>query len=198
MESILIFIKHHFGFLWKIIEVINDRLFSILNSSRIKKTVPDVIREFSKNKKVKVLSISDVDDLHKLINSQKSEDLKYFQPHGFDIDSLKKQAAKRSFLMMGIYEGDKLTGYFFLRFFFNGKCFVGRLIDKEHRGKGLGNIMNDIMYNIAWRMNFRCLSTISKHNKAVVGAHKKNSHMKILKELPDDYLLVEFVESSLQ
>ena len=53
--------------------------------------------------------------------------------------------------------------------------------------------MNNIMYEISWGMNFHCLSTISKNNKAVMRAHSKNESMIVLKELQNDYLLVEFV-----
>ena len=54
--------------------------------------------------------------------------------------------------------------------------------------------MNKIMYETAWRMNFRCLSTISRNNIKVMRAHAKNSAMVVLKELQNDYLLVEFIK----
>ncbi len=95
---------------------------------------------------------------------------------------------------MMAFKDDELVGYFFLRFFMNRKCFVGRLIDKSYRGQGIGLVMNDIMYETAWSMNFRCLSTISKNNIAVMKAHSKNPSAKIIKELQDNYLLVEFVK----
>jgi len=97
--------------------------------------------------------------------------------------------------MMGAFANERLIGYFFLRFFANRKCFVGRLIDADSRGKGIGQIMNNIMYETAWRLGFRCLSTISNNNKAVIGAHAKNPAMVVLKELPNEYLLVEFVRT---
>jgi len=53
--------------------------------------------------------------------------------------------------------------------------------------------MNNIMYNTAWRSGFRCLSTISKNNKLVMRSHANNKALKVLKTLPNDYLLVEFV-----
>lgn len=85
-------------------------------------------------------------------------------------------------------------GYFFLRFFWNRKCFVGRLIDEPCEGKGIGRAMNNIMYNIGWRMGFRVMSTISKNNHLVMRSHANNHRMVVLKELADDYLFVEFVE----
>lgn len=139
------------------------------------------------------LEREDADTLYHLIDSQPVTELEYFRPHEFDIDSIKRKLRNDSFLMMGLFCDNSLVGYFFLRFFLNKRCFVGRLIDIKHRGKGLGIIMNRIMYETAWRMNFRCFSTISRKNSSVMRAHSKNSRMVVLKELQNDYLLVEFV-----
>jgi|WetSurMetagenome_2_1015567.scaffolds.fasta_scaffold23695_3 hypothetical protein len=197
MEGFLIFIKHHFRFLWKIIEWGNGLLFSFLYQSKLEKVLPEVFREFAESPfTFRKLNLSDASALHNLIHSQKESDLEYFKPHGFDIESISKQFNNHSFLMMGVFEHQKIIGYFFLRFFANRKCFVGRLIDTEFRGKGIGLIMNKIMYETSWRMGFRCLSTISKNNLAVMRAHAKNQRMIILKDLANDYLLVEFVRKA--
>lgn len=193
MEKTLILIKHNFRFLWVIIEWGNDITFSLLFRTALRKVLPVVFEEYSLPPfTYRFLNESDADALFALINSQEEEDFNYFKPHKFDLVSIKKQFSKSAFLMMGAFDGEKLVGYFFLRFFSNRKCFVGRLLDKEYRGRGIGNMMNTIMYEIAWRLEFRCLSTISRNNVAVIHAHKKNSHMTILKELNNDYLLVEF------
>lgn len=195
MERLLIFIKHHFAFLWEIIEWSNGLLFSLFYKPRMKKVLADVFKEFTTaGFHFRTLTLADIDTLHELINSQPASDLTYFSPHGFDLKSLQAQFKKPSFLMMGAFEGNKMVGYFFLRFFFNRKCFVGRLINKDHRGKGIGLVMNKIMYETAWRLNFRCQSTISKNNAAVMKAHSKNLNMVVLKELQHDYLLVEFIK----
>lgn len=195
MERIFIFIKHHFIFLWTIIDWINGKLFQWFFKSDLETVLPFVIEKYhSEPFFYRKLHISDITELFKLIESQPREDLKYFSPHRFDITSLNAQIKKPAFLMMGTFADQKMVGYFFLRFFANRKCFVGRLIDKEYRGKGIGYEMNKIMYNTAWEMGFRCLSTISKNNKSVMGAHAKNSAMIVLKELQNDYLLVEFID----
>ncbi len=194
MEKILIFIKHHFGFLWKIIEWGNGLLFSFLFRSRLEKVLPAIFRELNGSPvSYRKLIPSDAEGLYELIHSQEGADLEYFQPHKFDIETIRRQFQNRSFLMMGVFDGNSIIGYFFLRFFANKKCFVGRLIDRNYRGKGIGLTMNKIMYETSWRMGFRCLSTISRNNLAVMGAHAKNPTMVVLKELANDYLLVEFV-----
>ncbi len=194
MEKLLIFIKHHFGFLWELIEWANGLVFSLFFKSKLRRVLPGVFEEFSLSPYVyRSLNKTDAKGLFKLIESQNAADLAYFSPHGFDLNSIEKQFSNPAFLMMGTYDESKLVGYFFLRFFSNRRCFVGRLIDKEYRGKGLGRVMNNLMYETAWRIDFRCLSTISKNNKAVIQAHVKNRAMLVRKELSNDYLLVEFV-----
>lgn len=195
MEKILLFIKHHFSFLWSLIERGNGLVFSVRFRPSLERILPEV---FLKKKEspftYRRLIPEDAEALYKLIHSQESADLDYFSPHGFDLASIKKQFRNRSFLMMGVFDRERIVGYFFLRFFANRKCFVGRIIDLEYRGKGIGKEMNSVMYETAWGMGFRCLSTMSKNNKAVMHAHSKNANMQVLKELQNDYILVEFVK----
>lgn len=195
MERLLIFIKHHLVFIWRIIEWVNNQLFSILYAGSVYRISDEIIASQSLIPYTfRILGLSDAEPLFELIKSQDPKDLRYFNPHAFDLDSIRRQLKKQSFLMMGAFEEDKIVGYFFLRFFANKKCFVGRLIDKDYRGKGIGPVMNEIMYQTSWKIGFRCLSTISKNNSAVINAHAKNRSMVILKELQDDYMLVEFVK----
>ena len=198
MIELLIFIKHRFAFIWNLAEGINNIVFSALYIRRLNDVIIQVFSDVSHNPfSYRILKLADSEILSNIISAQPEEDLQYFHPHGLDPGSVRKQFGKDAFLMMGVFDGNKIVGYFFLRFFFTRKCFVGRLIDKPYRGKGIGNNMNHIMYEIAWRMKFRCLSTISKNNKAVMKAHAKNSEIIILKELQNDYLLVEFIRQEL-
>lgn len=195
MEKILIFVKHNMRFVWRMVEGLNNLLFMLLYKKKVNRVVPSVLRKHQQEfLEFRQLHAQDALLLFGLINSQNSSDLKYFSPHGFDLVSITSQLKKESFLMMGVFDADAMVGYFFLRFFSNKKCFVGRLIDKDYRGQRIGLAMNNIMYQISWDMGFRCLSTISKNNSAIIKAHKRNSAMIILKELQNDYLLVEFVK----
>jgi hypothetical protein len=197
MEKILIFIKHRLSFLWILIEWCNGTLFFLLYPSGIERVLPLVFKELANSAfSFRRLNQNDASRVQNLIKSQRPSDLEYFKPHSFELPSIRKQFRNPSFLPMGIFDGEKLIGYFFLRFFVNKKCFVGRLIDSDYRGKGIGLIMNTVMYEIAWRMGFRCLSTISKKNTSVMKAHSKNKTMIVLKELQNDYLLVEFIRGA--
>ena len=193
MEKILIFIKHHFGFLWRLIEWGNGVAFSLLFRPSLDRILPAQLQERERLPlSFRDLLMPDAEELHRLIQYQEASDLLYFSPHAFDLPSIKKQFKKRSFLTMRAFDGQRTLGYFLLRFFANQRCFVGRIIHKDYRGKGIGNEMNRIMYQTAWGMGFRCLSTMSKNNRAVMNAHAKNSTMHVLKELQNDFILVEF------
>lgn len=195
MIRLLLYIKHHFNFLWRWVEWLNGLLFRMIHHGRQQKVLPAGIKEFTlPGFSFRVLQQSDLLALEALIARQVPVRLNYFKPHGFDSQSLLKAYRNPAFLMMGAFDGPQLVGYFFLRFFWNRKCFVGRLIDEPYEGKGIGRVMNNIMYNIGWRMGFRVMSTISKNNHLVMRSHANNHRMVVLKELADDYLFVEFVE----
>lgn len=100
--------------------------------------------------------------------------------------------ADPAFLMFGAYSEQGMVGYFFLRCFWNRKCFVGRLIDEPFEGQGIGRVMNQIMYHTAWWSGFRCMTTVSKHNNAIMRSHERNPHARFRQPLPNDYLLIEF------
>jgi RimJ/RimL family protein N-acetyltransferase len=196
MERVLLFIKHRLGFIWGIIEKINAWGFTLLYGKRLGQLTREVFEKVTLPAyEFRELEWKDLESLRDLLAAQVSEDLEYFKPHSFDLESLRKQKRNSAFLMMGVWDGPEMIGYFFLRFFVNRKCFVGRLIDKDYRGKGIGREMNTIMYETAWNMKFRCLSTISRNNKAVMQAHSKNQALVVLKELDNDFLLVEFIKT---
>ena len=141
------------------------------------------------------MEVSDLPKLHDFFDSQNLEQFRFFKPHAFSLPALQRLHRNKAFLMMSVFEGEKLIGYFFLRFFLNKKCFIGRIVDDNYQRKGVAKSMNEIMYQTIWQSGFRCLSTISKHNKSIVNFHQKGKNIRILKELPNDYLLVEILNT---
>ena len=197
MTKFLIYLKHHVPFIWKMVEGINAFLFRLLYSKRFRQAADEVIacadlpgyvfRQLEKN---------DLPELERLLGSQPGERTAFFKPHGFDRKSLEAVYANPAFLMMGVFDGSRMAGYFFLRCFWNKKCFVGRLVDAPYEGKGVGRAMNGILYPIAWQMGFRCLSTISKNNRDVMRSHARNQSVRKVKDLAGGYMLVEFVKET--
>lgn len=195
MTRLLLFIKHRLPFLWRGIDWLNAVLFRFLHGERLEKEAECCFREFTlRGYHFRGLGERDLDQLSSLVDRQKDGRMDYFRPHDFDRRSLERMMRNQAFLMFGAFRDDLLVGYFFLRCFWNRKCFVGRLIDEPHERKGIGRVMNQILYNTAWRSEFRCLTTISKRNALVMSSHANNPRFHVLKDLPNDYLFVEFVQ----
>ena len=194
MTRLLLLIKHGLPFVWGGIDWLNAVLFRLLHGDRVEKEAGRCFEEFTlPGYEFRALNEHDIAQLSNLLSRQRTGRLDYFKPHGFDRRSLERVMRNPSFLMFGAFADDLLVGYFFLRCFWNRKSFVGRLIDEPYERKGIGRVMNQILYNTAWRSGFRCLTTVSKHNALVMRSHANNPTFHVLKELPNDYLFVEFV-----
>lgn len=190
----LLFVKHRIPWLWEIVDWVNTVLYRALHRKRMQQHVARAFSEFGLDGfEFRSLCQTDLGNLNALIQKQGEERLRYFRPHGFDTESLRRAQANPAFMMFGVLHGSQLVGYFFLRCFWNRKCFVGRLIDRQFEGRGIGRVMNQIMYHGAWWSGFRCMTTVSKHNMAIMRSHRNNVHAHTLSELSSDYLLIEFL-----
>ena len=192
---LLLFIKHRIPWLWSLIDVSNASLYRLLRRRRVEAEVKQAFADFRlEGFEFRPLNSLDLSSLQNLLARQGEERLRYFRPHGFDAQSLEKMLRNPAFLMFGVFRHQAMVGYFFLRCFWNRKCFVGRLIDKDHERLGIGRTMNQIMYHIAWRSGFRCMTTISTENALVMRSHDNNPCARTVKSLANDYILVEFVD----
>lgn len=195
IARLLIYIKHNLPLLWDCVEWLNALLYKFFHAKKVSRVLQETIDSHTLSPFIfRALEEADLFQLENLLNNQSATRVAFFKPHKFDFKSLKKAYRNPSFIMMGVFSGSAMAGYFFLRCFWNKKCFVGRLIDESYDGKGIGRVMNDIMYNIGWGAGFKILSTISRNNRLVMRSHANNPAMRIIKELPGDYLLVEFVK----
>jgi hypothetical protein len=190
----LLFVKHRLPWLWALVEWLNGKLFRLLHEKELRRQAQQAFAEFELQGYVfRPLEADDLGALENLLERQGADRLRYFQPHGFDRGSLQAALGNPAFLMFGAFSGQTLAGYFFLRCFWNRRCFVGRLIDQPHERRGVGRVMNRIMYHTAWRSGFRCMTTISKYNRAIIRSHANNPSARLVGELANDYLLVEFL-----
>lgn len=188
-------IKAYHPKIWFVVEIINSRFFGIFYYKQLVTALQFRMSELSSSVcTFRMLALNDVSALQELVNSLEPELQTYFEPHCFCEKALTRQMTNKAFFMLGAFQGKQLIGYFFIRAGVNKKCFVGRLVHKGFRGKGIGRMMNRIMYEAAWETGFHIFATLSLNNKLVMQSHKNNPGMRILKELPDDYRLVEFVQ----
>ena len=194
MARLLLYIKHRMPFLWRGVDWLNAVLFTILHRHRLRSSSEQCFQEHTLDGfQFRPLASNDLAVLEGLLDRQAAGRLDHFKPHGFDRQSLDRVYRNPSFMMFGVFKDTELIGYFFLRCFWNRRCFVGRLIDEPHEGRGIGRIMNEIMYNTAWRSGFRCHTTVSRDNAMVMRSHANNPNVRILKELANNYLFIEFV-----
>ncbi|MGY6587750.1 MAG: hypothetical protein ACXIUB_05610 [Wenzhouxiangella sp.] len=189
----LLFIKHRMPWLWRMVDWLNAHLYSLLQRKRMAVQCDRAFEEFGLDGfKFRALVGEDIEQLESLLERQGPDRVRYFQPHGFDQSSLQFMLSNPSFLMFGVFRENLLVGYFFLRCFWNRKCFVGRLIDKPFERQGIGRVMNQIMYHIAWRSGFRCMTTVSRDNRDIMRSHEGNPHARVRQELGNGYILIEF------
>ena len=73
---------------------------------------------------------------------------------------------------------------------------ISLYVKEGKQGKGIGKMMGNILYNIAWFSGFRIFSTISINNVASFNSHKANNYLNIIRELSNNYYLVEFIKSN--
>ena len=181
----------------KIVDWLNALLYRLLHWRRMQIQVDRAFSEFGlPGYEFRPLRHEDLIDLEQLVQRQEPSRLEYFQPHEFDLKALAQMYVNPAFLMFGVFTDGRLLGYFFLRCFWNRKCFVGRLIDEPFERQGIGHVMNQIMYHIAWWSGFRCFTSISRKNKWIMRAHSCNPHARFVSNLANDYQLVEFVPVS--
>lgn len=193
MTALLIYLKHHCTWLWCIVEKINGVLFALLYPS-MEKTASAILSAYTvPGFRFALMQKEDIPDLSHLLQSQPDGYTTYFSPHPFDERSLNRLLANRSFVMMKAIRTDngQLAGYFFLRCFFIGKAFHGLLTDSHCTGKGLGTAFWYLSARICQAVRLHMFATVSKHNTASLASARKGTDVRIVKHLPDDYLLIE-------
>ena len=192
MIKLLLDIKHRCPWIWDAIERLNGCLFRLRSrkpesvASALPAKVPEGFRFLP-------VEAADIPDLSRFLSSQPEERLQYFRPHNFDEKSLRKRFDNPSFLMMKVREetSGRLAGYFFLRFFFVGAAVAGLIVAEEYTNQGVGRSIWAYCMDICRQMRFRMFATISNRNVPSLKSCRYGTRMRIVKTMPDDYMLVE-------
>lgn len=193
MTSLLILIKHCFPQVWKAVEWVNGLLFGLLYRN-MGQRASGVLHEYVVSGfEFSVVEESDLSGLSVFLLGQPREHLVYFNPHGFDLVTLKRLFANRAFLMMKVTRSSDrcIMGYFFLRCFFIGRAFHGLMVDRQAEGRNLGTSMWALSMQICSDMGLRMFATISSHNIASLASVRKATQVSVRKVLVDGYLLIE-------
>ncbi|CDN30865.1 hypothetical protein BN938_0761 [Mucinivorans hirudinis] len=188
---LLKFLKNKSPFVWQAIEYCNGLAVSLFYGNKIRKATMPV---FTNDKlfAYRELSVCDLTALETMLSCQPYGFDEFFKPHNFDIKTLKRLFRNPAFLMLGAFDGEKIAGYFFIRFFTNRTAFRGKMVDAKYQGKGIAKEMGRIMTEIALGAGFRLFATISKSNYGSMASSVAVNEIKIIKELPNNYLYIEY------
>ena len=140
---------------------------------------------------VRIANINDAGCLADFFARQPEDSYKWFRPHGFDEATLRKLLRRKSYIIYVMEEDGEIIGYAFLRCFVNGKCFLGKMVDVNHQGKGvctkLCAVGMDMVETLGWRM----FESINKDNIGSMKASQKACDVIVLEELEGGDLLIE-------
>lgn len=200
MMRFLLYIKHHLGFIWKAVEMLNGFLFSLLWGRKLQAAADEVCRAYS-NEQFSYMpaTAGDLATLSDFFVRQPEESYRYFKPHAFDEKTLRSLYANPSFFQLLVKDqAGAIAGYFLIRFFVNRQAFVGYLVGKDYQGRGIAKTMCLITFKICWDHGFRTFATVSKENKRALAVYRHINDFKVIKELADDYLHIEYVKEGME
>lgn len=186
-------IKDKFSFLWDIVEWGNAAIFGVIHKKELK-AIPDILKDCSNDSfTVRMTKPGDAIPLVQFFKEQPEDAFKFFKPHGYDEKSVLKVLKNKAFMTFVILENDKIVGYFFLRSFINGKCFRGKIVDKNNQGRGIAKLMGRAMTEVSKCLGLRMFGSISPDNYSSMASAKASNDIKILKTLDNGYYYIEFL-----
>lgn len=193
----LLFLKRHFPSVWGIAEWGNGLLFRFTSGRRLEASALRICKRHSDGAwSFRPLESADIPRLAAFFAEQPEESYRYFRPHGFDAKSLKRLWRNPAFLpMLAICPTGEIAGYFMIRFFCNREAFVGFLVGTSFQGRGLAGRMCRITFNICRANHFRAFATVSAKNERALAAYRRVCGIRVVKQLPDDYLCIEYVQN---
>ena len=171
-------ILHKCPRLWEFIEDVNSLLFYLRYRNRLKQLEGQA-------------TIQDAQPLADFFQRQPEKVYTYFHPHSFDMGTLRNLLKRRSMVMHVIYEDNRIIGYCFLRCFFIGKAYRGRIVDVYQQGKGLGKALNMWLNEAGQCLHIRTFTTINKNNIASIRAAEATATLKPVSEMENGDTLYE-------
>ena len=191
------FLRDKLPIIWDLIDVFNSFLFSLRYGRHLKSVESSITDLYSQMSGMKVVRLRDIpiDKLVAFFGAQPDEAYTFFRPHRFDKRSLRKLQSNNSFLAYVLVDNDQVAAYCFVRSFFMGKGFRGRMVGVDYRGRGLGTLMNKLMNEVGFSIGLRLFETVSKNNVASYRSALSASSVKIVEELEHNELYLEILNN---
>lgn len=196
LYTIAHFLRDKLPFIWDLIDLLNSFLFSLRYGRKLKFVEPIVLQQYAQSSGMQIVRLRDVPTklLVDFFAAQPEDAYTFFKPHGFDSDSLKKLQRNRSFLAYILMDKGKVAAYCFVRSFFMGKGFRGRMVGMDFRGRGLGTLMNKLMNEVGFGIGLRLFETVSKDNVASYRSALSASSVRVVEELEHNELYLEILK----
>ena len=197
LYAIAHFLRDKMPWLWDFVDIVNSVLFKFRFGSKLRAVEAEVLKRYEAESGLRIVPMSEVktDDLIAFFAAQPEEAFTFFKPHGFDAKALRKLQRNKSFLAYILLDGSQIAGYAFIRSFFMGKGFRGRMVGISHRGRGLGTLMNRMMNDVGFGIGLRLFETVSKRNVASYRSAMSASNVKVLEEMEYDELYLEILKN---
>ena len=178
-------------FVWDAVEGLNSALF-VLRCGRKLKKVSAILSRHNGEYIYRQATLDDVDALTHFFACQKQEDFHFFNPHRFDASTIRKLIKRRSHLFFVVCDKDgQIVGYYFLRCFFIGRCFLGKIVDYDHRGLGIGSQMCLSAMEVANALRIHMYETIAKDNTPSLKCTTNVLSIRVVEELENGYIYIE-------
>ena len=177
-------IQNKMPLLWEVVEGLNAAFCGIKIGKRLQ--LQDCLTGG--------MRIADVDDAGRLADffaRQPAESFKWFRPHAFDEKTMRKLLERKSYVIYVWEEEGEIIGYAFLRCFMNGKCFLGKMVDVNHQGKGVCTKLCEVGMSFAQKTGFRMFESINKENIGSMKASQKACDVIVVEELENGDVLIE-------
>ena len=187
------FLRDRMPWIWDFVDMLNSWLFSLRYGRKLRDALPTSLKGSGQLIVVAMREI-ETDELVQFFAHQPEEAFRYFRPHGFDAVSIKKLQKNKAFLAYVIKDGEQIAGYCFIRSFFFGKGFRGRMVDINYRGKGLGTMMNKLLNEVGFGIGLRLYETVNKDNIASYRSALSASNVKVVEELDAGDLYLEILK----
>lgn len=195
LYAIAHFLRDKMPWLWDLVDIINSLIFSLRFGRKLRSVEDQVLSFYEKKSGMRIIPMSKVatDKLVDFFAKQPEEAYTFFKPHRFDTKSIKKLQRNKSCLAYILLDRESISAYCFIRSFFHGKGFRGRMVDIDHRGKGLGTLMNKMMNEIGFGIGLRLFETVSKDNVASYRSALSASNVKVVEEMEHNELFLEIL-----
>lgn len=176
------FVQNKLPWLWDCVEWGN----AMLCAARY-----DVQKVILQHEGVRIAEVCDAHALSVFFSEQPEDSFRWFKPHKFDEQTMASLLRRKSYIIYIVEDEGKIAGYAFLRCFFNGKCFLGKMVDSKHQGKGICTKLCAEGMNIASQLGMRMYESINKENVGSMKASQKACKVVVVEELKDGDLLIE-------